>query len=228
MLRMTSSIVSAAVVAGALFLLAPAGHAAEETHARTQLAALLGDRPQLAPTLEARPEVHQWILRRLSETKPPMFWDPTPPVSGRAAEWDGRDPELTLLRVDGKPSGIDQLVHLLFELHNVQGYGVFEAIHEGAVRGEITREEYASKMLEQEFRALLAARAFYREHLSDLSRSEEKEARAYYRLLHGTDSFEEHVGGILERGYDLRDHYRQLYDSTVLPEREHGRRAEER
>jgi hypothetical protein len=146
------------------------------------------------------------------------------PVSGRAAEWDARKPEVTLLRVDGTPSGIDQLVHLLFELHNVQGYDAFASIHEDAVRGEITREEYASRMLEQEFRALIAARTFFREHLRDLSQSEKKEARAYYRMLYGPDSFEEHVRQVSRRGFDLRDHYRTLYDSLVLSEREDRQR----
>lgn len=127
---------------------------------------------------------------------------------------------MTLLQVDGTPSGIDQLTHLLFELHNVQGYETFESIHEAAIRGEITREEYATQMLEVEFRALLAARAFYREHLADLSPSEEKEARSYYRLFYGTDSFEEHLQNALKNGYDLRDHYRQLYDSMVIPTQE--------
>ena len=44
-------------------------------------------------------------------------------------------------------------------------------------------------MLEGTFRAQLADHAFYREHLSELSPSEEKEARSYYPFLYGTDSF---------------------------------------
>jgi hypothetical protein len=203
-----------------LCLLASAVKAGEHGHAEAQFAALLGDRPQLAKTLDARPEVRHWILQRWGETRPPLVWDPTSPVSGRAAEWDARAADVTLLRVDGTRSGIDQLAHLLFELHNVQGYDAFAAIHEGAVQGEVTREEYASRMLEQEFRALIAARAFFREHLLDLSQSEKKEARAYYRMLYGPDSFEEYDRKVSRRGFDLRDHYRALYDSMVLSERE--------
>lgn len=200
---------------------------AEESHEQAQLAALLEDRPRMAKSLDARPGVRSWILERFRVAEPPLVWEPRKPVSGRKAEWDGRDPKVTLLRIDDSPSGIDQLVHLLFELHNVQGYDVFGAIHGEAVRGALTPDEYATRMLEQEFRALLAARAFYREHLSDLPRTEEKEARSYYRLLHGTDSFEEHLAEGIERGYDLRDHYRELYDSLVIPERNRGQRAVE-
>lgn len=208
------------VVVVALFVAAPASRAAEETHAEAQVAALLDDRPRLATSLEARPRVREWVLTRFRETEPPLFWSGDPPVSGRAAEWDGRDSQQSLLRVDAKPSGIDQLVHLLFELHNIQGYQTFGAIHEGAVRGEVTREDYATRMLEEEFRALTAARAFYRKHVSDLSATEARQARSYYRLLHGTDSFEEHLAESAERGHDLRDHYRRLYDDLVVPERE--------
>ena len=216
----TGYLVAVGVVA--LCLAVPASRAAEATHAEAQVAALLDDRPRLASALEARPKVRQWVLTRFRETRPPLFWSADPPVSGRLAEWDGRDPERTLLRIDGKPGGIDQLAHLLFELHNVQGYQVFDEIHEGAVRGEVTREDYATQMLEEEFRALLAARAFYREHVSDLSANEARQARSYYRLLHGTDSFEEHLAESVERGHDLRDHYRKLYDDLVVPERQNG------
>jgi hypothetical protein len=181
---------------------------------------MLSDRREMATALESRPDVRGWILRRLRETAPPLRWDPTPPVSGRAAEWDARDTTVTVLRVDGSPSGIDQLTHLLFELHNVQGYASFAAVHESAVRGEITRDEYALQMLEQEFRALVAARAYFREHLSNLSRAEKSEARGYYRLFYGADSLDEHLGASLERGVDLRDHYRALYDTLVLAERD--------
>ena len=208
-----------AVAGGPLLLLAQVGPAAERTHAMTQLSAILRDRPRLAVSLEPRPEVREWILEQFRKTVPPLFWDSKSPVSGRLAEWDGRDPEVTLLRIDGSPSGIDQLAHLLFELHNVKGYDVFDSIHEKAIRDEITRDEYASQMLAHEFRALLAARAFYRSHLSDLSQAEKREARSYYRLLHGTDSFEEHLREQRERGHDLFDHYRMLYDSMVIPER---------
>jgi hypothetical protein len=213
-------------VAAVLFILVSDGRAVEESHARIQLTAMLQDRPQLAATLEARSSVREWILARFQETEPPLAWDRTPPISNRAAELDARDSTVTLLRLDGASSGIDQLVYLLFELHNVQGYDAFESIHEEAVRGEITREEYASRMLKQEFRALLAARVFYRDHLSDLSRTEEREARAYYRMRHGTNSFEEHVGESRERGYDLLDHYRVLYDNVVIPERNQRQQTE--
>ena len=47
-------------------------------------------------------------------------------------------------------------------------------------------------------------------------------------MLHGTDSFEEHVGELLERGDDLRDHYRELYDEVVIPEREQQQKERRR
>lgn len=203
----------------AVSLLSGLAQAAETGHAEVQLSALLHDRPRLEKSLESRPPVREWVLERFRVTDPPLFWDRSEPVSGRAAGWDGRDPERTLLRLDDEPSGIDQLVHLIFELHNVQGYDVFEEIHEAAVRGEVTRDKYGPKMLAQEFRALLVARAFYELHLSELSPAEEKEARAYYRMRYGTDSFEEHVAQVRERGYDLYEHYRTLFDEVVVPER---------
>ncbi len=204
-----------------IFLLfAATGHANESSHAETQLSAILESRPTMARSIESRPAVRDWILERFRVTDPPLFWSPDPPVSGRLAECDARDSTLTYVRVMPGRSGIDQLVQLLFELHNVQGYDVFDELFEAAFRGDITREEFAVRSLEQEFRALLAARQFYREHVADLSRSERREARAYYRMLYGTDSFEEHVREVRERGFDLLDHWRELYDTVVLPERE--------
>lgn len=209
------------VVLTLLFLLscAPPVPADGATTPEDEIERLLADRPGIAASLESRPEVRAWILERFRVQRPPLRWDDAPPVSGRLAEWDARDLEVIWLRVDARSSGIDQLVFLLFELHNAQRYDAFDEIHEGAIRGEVLREDYATRMLKEEFEALRAARALYRKHLSELSPREEREARVLYRLVHGTDSFDQHLAENLKRGGDLKDHFRALYDTEVLRER---------
>ena len=73
---------------------------------------------------------------------------------------------------------------------------------------------------------MIQAREFLRGELSDLTRRERKEARVYYRLLHGPDSLDAHLRRSLERGFDLRDHFKALYDAEVIPERREGRKTE--
>ena len=202
----------------ATLVTAPAGYASDLPHADQQLARIVEDRPKLAAALESRPAVRDWIHQRFRVTEPLLSWDSGPTVSGRMAECDVRDPEHSFVRVTKDASGIDQLTFLLFELHNIQGYPVFDEVHEMAVRGEIGREAYADRMLRQEFAALLQFRAFCREHLNELTSEEREEARVVWRLVYGTDSYEEHLRESRERGRDLLDHWRFMYDTAVIPE----------
>lgn len=192
----------------------------EATHAETQLESILEARPGIAAALQSRPAVRSWILDRFAVTDPPLYWDAGPTVSGRSAECDVRDPDRSLVRVAKEASGIDQLTFLIFELHNIQGYPIFEEIHDAAVRGEVNRDQYADRMLRQEFAGLLLFREFCAAHLATLSKSERREARVYYRLVHGTDSYEEHLQNARERGGDLLEHWRRMFDTEVIPERE--------
>ena len=70
---------------------------------------VIQDRPQMGPSIEIRPAVRKWIIERLDQTVPPIDWDPSPPISGRGAEFDATNPETTWVRVSPKLSGIDQL-----------------------------------------------------------------------------------------------------------------------
>jgi len=188
-----------------------------------QLEVIMRDRPAMRPSIETRPAIREWIVECFNQTVPPIRWDPSPPVSGRRAEFDATDPETTRVRVSTRGSGIDQLCALLFELHNIGRYEQFEAVHISAVRGELSRETYAEMMLEQEFLALMEARAFLANHVGELSRQEHRAARIYWPLLEGPETLEEHVQQFLKKGVDLRDHFRELYDTEVIAEREAGR-----
>jgi len=194
------------------------GAESESTHAERQFAALQEDRPALAEALDPRESLKVWILERFQNNAPPLFWSPAPPISGRLAEFDARDSVQVFVRVDKKPSGIDQLANLIFELNNALGYEAFDSIHERAVNGEIGREEYAELMLGQDMVTLSRAREIYRSYVEELSDRERGEAKGYYLLLYGPDTVAERVEMYLERGFDLRDHFRELYDEYVIPE----------
>jgi hypothetical protein len=186
---------------------------------------LLTDRPQIAEALATRPHIVAWIELRFVETEPPLAWDSAPPLSGRGGEFDAGDADVIRLRIAPDASGIDQLSTLIFELHNAMGYRAFNDIHERAVSGRLSRDEYARAMLEQEIVALRMTRDFLAKHLPTLTPEERRAARRYYRYRFGPVTLDERVEDARRQGVDLLDHYRALYDAVVLSERKLRRSA---
>jgi hypothetical protein len=185
---------------------------------QSQFDRLLADRPLIADALTERPLVRDWIIQRFAETHPPLAWDASAPVSGRNGEFDAREPGLVRIRIAARGSGIDQLSTLIFEPHNVMGYAAFEDIHNRAVAGDLSRDDYARAMLEQEFVALTATRDFLATNMPTLSAPEQRAAQRYDRYLRGPESLDGRLAEARAQGVDLLDHYRVLYDTIVVAE----------
>lgn len=191
----------------------------ETTHADEQMASLLADRPEIRPHLARRDALRQWMADRFRDQRPRLEWSDDTPVSGRYAEFDARDPERLVLRVDDELSGIDQLALLVFEMNNARRDSVFACIFERAVDGELDREEFAWAMLEQESHALAAAQGVLDEHFEPLGDDERAAARVYQRLRRAPVDARALRQRNLDAGGDLLDHFRSLYEDYVLPER---------
>lgn len=200
------------------------------SYGEAQLEVILQDRPQLAAVLMGRGEVRDWLVRELGRDAPKPLWDPTEPVSGRAAEHEypsrgGTTPAGTaLIRVSSQTSGWDQLAGLVFELHNLRGSGAFEEIQQAAVRGDIDKPAYVQQLLQQEFTALLATRDFLEEHLSGAPEAARDQGTLFGQILHTEATLEAHLRKNDQDGNDLTRHFEQLYEQEVMPER---RRADE-
>lgn len=205
----------------------PAAAQAEDNLAsgEAQLAVILEDRPQLAAVLRGRDALRHWLIAEFSRKTPAPLWDPTEPVSGRAAEHEypsrgGAAPAGTaVIRVSSGVSGWDQLAGLVFELHNVRRSGRFAEIYRAAVRGEIDKAEYVRRSLEEEFAALLATRDFLEQHVGNLPEAARGSSPLYAQVLATEGSFDRHLEMEEREGQGLTRHFERLYEREVVPEK---------
>lgn len=190
-----------------------------------QLGVILKDRPQLSAVLRGRDELRQWLIAEFNRKSPAPLWDPTEPVSGRAAEHEypsrgGAAPVGTaVIRVSSQASGWDQLAGLVFELHNVRRSGRFAEIYRAAVRNEIDKSEYVRRSLEEEFGALRATRDFLKQRLGELPEAARGSSPLYRQIMETGDSFEAHLERQEKNGEGLKAHFERLYEKEVVPER---------
>lgn len=192
----------------------------------TQLRVILKNRPQLATILRGREELRQWLVAELNRENPSPLWDPTEPVSGRAAEHEypsrgGAAPAGTaVIRVSSRRSGWDQLAGLVFELHNIRRSGRFAEIYRAAVQGEIGKDEFVRRSLEEEFAALRATHRFLERRIGEIPESVEQSSPLLQQIMETGDSFEAHLEQQKDNGEGLAAHFERLYEREVLPERQ--------
>jgi ketosteroid isomerase-like protein len=181
------------------------------------------DRPRIVRALDGRDAVRAWIEKHFSGGAIELHvrWDPAEPKSGRAAEHEyltGRGP--VEVRVSKHHSGLDQIAGLVFELHNMEGYRVFEKVYADAVTGKIGPEEFALRNLNQEFEARVATRKFLERHFGDVSRRDLRDHRLLDALLEPVPTPEAQLEAARKKGGDLREHYFKLFESDIVPERD--------
>lgn len=199
-----------AVVQGAV-----SGHA--------QLDVILKDRPQIAAILMEREEIREWLVEELSSENPEPLWDPTEPVTGRAAEHEypsrgGTAPAgMALIRISSQPSGWDQFAGLVFELHNLRRSAAFVEIHRAAVSGAIDKSEYIRRSLQQEFAALHATKLFLERHVDGMPEDAEESSPLFEQILETEDTLAAHLDEQSDHGVDLTAHFGQLYEQEVVP-----------
>lgn len=213
-----------ALLLTALVWLVPAVAAgAAASYGESQLKAILEDRPQLSAILMDRPGLQDWLVEELDNDSPKPLWDPSEPVSGRAAEHEypsrgGTVPEGTaLVRVSSMSPGWDQLAGLVFELHNLRHSERFEDIQQAAIAGEIDKSEYVHRLLEQEFTALRATKSFLEENIDDAPESARDEETLFGQILQTEDTLEAHLGKFEKNGNGLTAHFEELYEREVVP-----------
>jgi hypothetical protein len=215
-------------------LLVPSAPAASDLSisGQTQLDVILEDRPQLAAILMDRADIRGWLVEELSASDPQPLWDPTEPVTGRAAEHEypsrhGTAPAGTaLIRVSSQTSGWDQLAGLVFELHNLRRSDEFEQIQDAAVSGEIGKSEYVERLLQQEFAALRATRRFLEENLDGVPDAARDSSPLFEQIMNTDDTLEAHLQTYNENGNELTVHFEQLYEQEVVPEMRRGEDAD--
>lgn len=199
------------------------------SNGEAQVALILRDRPKLAVILRTHASLRDWVVREFDGAcgglKP--LWDPSAPVSGRAAEHEypshasraGKVADGTaVFRVSARGTGWDQLAGLVFELHNFRGCGRFEEIHRAAVSGTIDKSAYVRQNLDQELVALQATKEFLRRNVVGLPGAGRDESNLFWRLLNEEDSLDALLQEYKRRGHDLREHFEKLYDQEVVPE----------
>ncbi len=198
-----------------------------------QLALILRDRPKLAVILKSHAFLRDWVVREFDGTSGGLrpLWDPSEPVSGRAAEHEypsrgrraGKVADGTVVfRVSARRTGWDQLTGLVFELHNFRGSRRFEEIHRAAVSGTIDKSAYVRQIVEQELIAVLATKEFLRRNVLSLPGAGRDESTLFWRLLNSEDSLDGLIQEYKRRGHDLKEHYEKLYEDEVVPEMRGG------
>lgn len=142
-----------------------------------QLSAMLSDRPSMAVGLMDGSPLRTWAVVQFSgqSTGFRVQWDAGLPVTGASSEHELPKPGLpAIIRIhpryvrDGRPQltkgFADAWAELIFELHNVQQHGTFEAIHRALMAGTLSRSQWLEQMSRTEHRALLETASFYRSH----------------------------------------------------------------
>ena len=191
----------------------------------TQLEVILKDRPQIAAILMDRQDIREWLIEELGSGNPQPLWDPTEPLTGRAAEHEypsrgGAAPAGTaLIRVNSQRSGWDQLAGLVFELHNLRRSARFEEIHRAAVSGAIDKPEYIRRSLRQEFAALHATKRFFEQHIDGIPENARKSSPLFEQIMETEDTLEAHLEEQSGKGLDLTVHFDRLYEQEVAPRR---------
>lgn len=106
----------------------------------------------------------------------------------------------------------DQLILLVFELHNSQGKPEFERLYEEARRGTIPRDRFVDGIMKVEFGAALRVKRI----LPSLPMTAEEKASSltYHRLLFCPDEYK-HMAAYVRRVSPRRgqaEEYRETYD----------------
>ncbi len=188
------------------------------------------DRPRVAVELDERSTVREWIEEQFSGDAIAMevHWSPDEPISGRAAEHEyltARGP--VVVRVSQTRSALDQLAALIFELHNMHGYRVFDQVYLDAVTGKIGPEEYALRNLGQEYEALVATRAFLTTHFRDVPSRELSGHKVLRALLAPVPTLEAQLAEARKGRGDVGEFYHDAFEAYVVPERDLRARIDE-
>ena len=133
---------------------------------------MLADRPVMAQHVEPGDTLWIWAVRKFAgeDLGSLVEWnaEETEHFPGRSGRpWNGRNAgiQVSTTRVDlpdNRPSTFDELwLTAVFELHNVTSSPDWDRI-DGAIQGELMRDEYIVAMLEsEELAAPMSPRAFY-------------------------------------------------------------------
>ena len=147
--------------------------AAAIQHGEEQVRQMLRDRPAMAQFGEKAKVLCQWAARKFAgeDLQKEIFWDATEPDGSDAVSYPptANKPGRIRLRKtysDGANKGKeltceDMWNHAVFELYNVENAEEFQRLTLDAVDGKLTKETFATKMVECETRAVVKTRAFY-------------------------------------------------------------------
>ncbi|MEM9302547.1 MAG: hypothetical protein AAGE01_10575 [Pseudomonadota bacterium] len=141
-------------------------------HGRTQVAAVLADRPGLAGVLIADDPLEVWLTARFAGVggQQLVYWDDTPPPAGIEAQ-HYHVPRTTVRVHPVHQSGPmawqskdaqDLWADLVFELYNVSQRPAFENAWAAVNAGEASLVQWLEEVARAEHRALLYSQAFYR------------------------------------------------------------------
>lgn len=140
--------------------------------AEKQIKQMFTDRRSMTALLSQNDTIVRWLTRKFAgeDTGFPIQWDPTPPYSGKVAEHqlvNGKgvlriSPVHTSGMKKGRPLGFEDLwVAAVFELYNLTNSHGFYRLHNEALSGEISKQDYVHEHFVLEHRAMQLTRAFY-------------------------------------------------------------------
>lgn len=144
-------------------------------YGRRQMDAVLRDRPRMGTHFDPENPLHYWAAFRFEAkvNKLPIGWDPLPYPATDADAYnipaeEGRGWQVNLSdtyrtgAAAGKERPVDRLWwSLIFELENVTGREVTDALEERAQDGQISEREYIEGIVRSEYQAKLRTRAFF-------------------------------------------------------------------
>jgi tetratricopeptide (TPR) repeat protein len=143
------------------------------THGREQVRKMLADRPAMAEHADEAKFLRDWAARKFAgEALGSLIdWDPEPPLDSDAEHTapDEKEhgsiqvhPRYTHGRRAGQPRSFEELwAGAIYELHNINNAKHFVKLHEEAVDGKLTKEQFVGGIVRHEVIAAQETRAFY-------------------------------------------------------------------
>jgi hypothetical protein len=136
---------------------------------------MLEDRPVMLNHIDKDDLLVRWASRKFAgeDLGQVINWDPAPPIqkevfAQHTAPFAGQNAAIRVAKshLSGSREGIDLTFEelwaaVVFELHNITYVTEFARIHEDALAGKLTRDEYVAAMFRSEWKAMQRTRAFY-------------------------------------------------------------------
>jgi hypothetical protein len=188
-----------------------------------QVEAVIRDRPEMGVVINRESSLRAMLELSFAgqSIENHLYWNSDEPSGGL----DSSNVSLTV-RVSRRTdrSAVDKCTELLFELHDAMLEDQFDALDAGAIKGQVSRDDFATYCIALEYRAFKKTQEYLRKH--PLTGADSKENPYYHSMVTYDGSFSDYLKWVDrpdQTGYNVRRYFLRMYDDLISAPR--GSRA---